>query len=342
MSKRRLLVWAALIVFGMAVLTGCGTLGQYFGGKWVAKVNGEKISVDDFNKRLEKVKQSYVQQGLDLNSEQGKRMLDALKKQTVDDMITEQLIIQEAKKENLAADDKKVQTELENIKNNFKTADGKPDNAKYQEALKGQGMTEADLKDYLKVQLTAKALYDKVTAGVTVSDADIQQYYNDNKDSFVDPEKVQARQILLKTEDEAKAVIAELKAGAKFADLAKQKSTDTGTKDNGGELGLFAKGEMVAEFENAAFAQRVGSFSEQPVKTTFGYHVILVEDRKEKVQKTFDQAKDEIKQTLPDKKKGEKFQQYLDELKKKAKIEYAPEYKAPISSPSTTTAPTTK
>lgn len=342
MSKRRLLLWTVLTIFAVVALTGCGSLSQYFGGKWVAKVNGVKISVDDFNKRLEKVKASYQQQGIDFSSDQGKQMLTALNSQVVDDMVTEQLIMQEAQKEKLSVSDSQISAEIQNIKNNFKGADGKPDVSKYQDALKSQGMTEQDLKDYLKVQLTAKALYDKVTAGVQVTDADMEKYYNDNKNQFVDPEQVKARQILVKTEDEAKAIIAELNAknGANFAELAKQKSIDTGAKDTGGELGYFPKGEMVPEFEQAAFAQQVGAWSQTPVKTQFGYHIILVEDHKAQVQKTYDQVKDQIKQNLPQQMKDTKFQQYLDNLKKQAKIEYAPGYgPAAGTQPSKTTTP---
>lgn len=331
MSKRRLVLWTVLAVLTVGILTGCGTLGQYFGGKWVAKVNGENISVDDFNKRLDKTKKNYEQQGLDFNSEQGKQMLDSLKKQTVEDMITERLILQEAKKQNLAVDDNKVQSEIQNIKNTFKSADGKPDEAKYQEVLKSEGLTEEDLKVYLKTNLTAEALYNKVSGDITVSDADVQKYYDENKDKFADPEKVKARHILLKTEDEAKAVIAQLNSGANFGELAKEKSTDTGSKDSGGDLDYFSRGQMVPEFEKAAFEQNVGVFSQQPVKTQFGYHVILVEDHKAKVQKTFDQVKDEIKQTLLQEKKDQKFSQYLIDLKKPAKIEYAPEFSPPAT-----------
>ena len=179
-------------------------------------------------------------------------------------------------------------------------------------------------------------MYNKVTAGIQVTDADMLKYYNDNKNQFVDPEQVKARQILVKTEDEAKAIITQLNAGANFADLAKAKSTDTGAKDTGGELGYFSKGEMVPEFEQAAFSQKVGTWSQTPVKTQFGYHIILVEDHKAQVQKTYDQVKSDIQQTLPQKMKDDKFQQYLDSLKKQAKIEYATGY-----GPSTSTQPST-
>ena len=321
MTKVKPLYWMVLTVFLVGVLSGCGSLSNYFGGKFVAKVNGEKISVEEFTKRFDKTKKYYEQQGMDFSTEQSKQMLTSIQQQIVDEMIDETLTTQEAKKQNLTADDAKVESELANIKKQF------PDDAKYQEALKSQNMTEAELKAYLRVELTTKALSDKVTADVTVTDADIEKYYNENKNQFAEPEKIKARHILVATEDGAKAIITQLKGGANFIELAKAKSTEPGANESGGDLGYFAKGEMVPEFETVAFALSVGTYSQQPVKTQFGYHVILVEDHKAMVQKTFEQSKEDIKKNLPQTKKDEKFKNFLADLRKNAKIEYSSDYK---------------
>lgn len=334
MNKKRLALLTVTLVLTAGLLTGCGSFGQYFGGKWAAKVNSEKISLDEFNKQLDRAKKSYEGQGMDFKSEQGKPMLDALRSQILDDMISGKVILQEASKQGIVIDNAQVESDIKSIKEQyFAKADGTIDDAKYQEALKANGLTEEDLKTNRKESMTAEALFKKTTADIQVSDADILQYYNDNKDSFSDPEQVKAKHILVATEEEAKAIIAQLKAGADFATLAKQKSTDTGSKDSGGDLGYFGKGEMVAEFDTAAFALANNKYTEIPVKTTYGYHVILVEDHKLKVQKTFDQVKEDIKQTLPQKKQEEKFKQFLQDLRKQAKIEYAPDFK-PAATPS--------
>lgn len=110
-------------------------------------------------------------------------------------------------------------------------------------------------------------------------------------------QKVSARHILVKTEEEAKAIIKELEAGADFAELAKQKSTGpSGPK--GGDLGEFGKGQMVPAFEAAAFALEKGGFTKTPVQTQFGFHVIKLEDRIDQPLPTFEQSKNQLRQLL--------------------------------------------
>src|SRR6185295_7981825 len=107
-----------------------------------------------------------------------------------------------------------------------------------------------------------------------------------------------ARHILLKTEDEAKAIIGQLKAGADFAALAKEKSIDPHAKQDGGDLGWFTKDTMVKEFADAAFAMKKGEISEAPVKSQFGFHVIQVQDQRTQVPPSLAERTPEIKQGL--------------------------------------------
>ena len=113
-----------------------------------------------------------------------------------------------------------------------------------------------------------------------VTPEQMQQRYEERLKSMPPEEEVHARHILVATEDEAKAVIAEIKKGTPFDKLAKEKSTDKASGADGGDLGWFKKSDMVKEFADAAFALKKGELSETPVKTQFGYHVILLEDRR--------------------------------------------------------------
>lgn len=152
-----------------------------------------------------------------------------------------------------------------------------------------KGMTEASIK----------ARYDKFVA-----------------DNPAQPE-VHALHILSATEAEAKAIIAELAAGADFSVLAAAKSTDPSAKQNGGDLGYFVADDMVGEFSQAAFALEKGAISPTPVKSDFGWHVIKVVDKRERTPPSFEQARGQIEQMLS----GELVTAYLNQLRGGAKIE---------------------
>ena len=130
-------------------------------------------------------------------------------------------------------------------------------------------------------------------------------------------ESVHASHILVKTEAEAKEIIAQLKAGADFTALAKEKSIDPSAKQNGGDLDWFVKEEMVPEFAEAAFKLQKGQFTETPVKTQFGYHVILVIDRGPAPAPDFDKVRDDMVRKL----QTELIEAKITELRTGAKIE---------------------
>lgn len=145
-------------------------------------------------------------------------------------------------------------------------------------------------------------------------------------------DQVNAKHILVKTEDEAKAVIADLKGGGDFAAIAKEKSNDPGTKATGGDLGWFTKDEMVPEFAEAAFKLQKGQYTETPVKTQFGYHVILLVDRRTAPPPSMDEARPQVVALL----QRELIEQKVKELRTGAKIET---FNLDGSKPSTTPAP---
>ena len=130
-----------------------------------------------------------------------------------------------------------------------------------------------------------------------VSDADLKSRYEKEIAATPAEEEVSARHILLETEDEAKAVIAELDTGKDFAELAKEKSTGPSAAQ-GGDLGFFTKGRMVPEFEAVAFTLQAGEYAKEPVKTQFGWHVIKVEERRETAPPPFEEVADQVRQVV--------------------------------------------
>ncbi len=143
----------------------------------------------------------------------------------------------------------------------------------------------------------------------------LQQTYNDAVKSAGGQEEVRARHILVENEDEAKAILEQIKGGADFATLAKEKSKDPGAAD-GGDLGYFTKDQMVPQFADVAFKMYPGQLS-NPVKTQFGWHVIKVEDKRTKQPPEFEKVKDQIETFLARKAQTE----YVAKLRQSAKIE---------------------
>ncbi len=151
----------------------------------------------------------------------------------------------------------------------------------------------------------------------TVSDADVQKEYDKFKAQSSGTE-YKARHILVEKEDEAKAIIAQLKAGAKFEDLAKKSSKDTGSAPNGGDLDFASPASYVPEFSQAMVALKKGEYTETPVKTQFGYHIIKLEDTRAAQFPPLADVKPQIQQRLAQ----QKAAAFRDELRAKAKTDY--------------------
>jgi len=177
----------------------------------------------------------------------------------------------------------------------------------------------------VKVQLASKVWEKREFDKVKVSDKDVEAYFKAHPEEFSEKEKVRASHILVKTEAEAKDLINEVKGlrdgalSSKFAELAKSKSTGpSGPK--GGDLGFFAKGQMVPAFNDAAFSMKKGTVSKTPVKSQFGYHVILVTDKQNAKDLPLTEVKGFIKQKLQVEAFKDVMAAKMEALKKKAKI----------------------
>ncbi len=150
-----------------------------------------------------------------------------------------------------------------------------------------------------------------------ISEAAAKTFYDDQVKAIKPKEEVQARHILVESEDQAKELKKKVEGGADFAALAKEHSKDPGTKDDGGMLGYFSAGQMVPQFEQAAFALQKGQVS-PPVKSQFGWHIIKLEDRRLKPPPSFDEVKDRILSSMI----HQRAQGAAAELRGKAKVEY--------------------
>lgn len=206
------------------------------------------------------------------------------RKEMIDSMIVRELVMQEARKSGI---------------------EKSPEVMERLEDLKKRVIIEAYWKK--KVEEQAK-----------ISDADLQKFYDENKEKFKTGDQVKASHILLKTEKEAQDVLAQIKAGGKFEDLARKYSVDpAGSK--GGDLGWFSKGSMIPEFEKVAFSMKEGETS-GIVKTKFGYHIIRLTGKRPAGLLPLAEVKDQIKAAILPEKQQEIFKKMREELKKNAKF----------------------
>jgi len=169
-------------------------------------------------------------------------------------------------------------------------------------------------QEFLKNQALHSAyIEENVIKGIT--DDEVRARYDEEVGKLTMPEEVHARHILVESEDEAKAIITQLDEGGNFEEIAKEKSKD-GAAANGGDLGYFAKGRMVPEFEAAAFELEPGSYAKEPVQTQFGWHVIKVEDKRQQPAPEFEQVSDEIRSVIV----REKYVAALNDIRGKADL----------------------
>lgn len=202
------------------------------------------------------------------------------------------------------------------------------DDAKSSGILKSKDYKEEykKLEERMKKELAIQVWQKKLLDDLKISDKELKEYYNSNKEEFTEKEAVHARHILLKEEDEAKSVISELKSLSgdklknKFIELAKEKSTGpSGPK--GGDLGYFGKGQMVPEFNDVVFSMKTGTITPTPVQTQFGFHVIYLEDKQSASVRKFDDVKMLVEERLKMEKFKTVMKNKMDELQKKATIE---------------------
>ena len=290
--------------------------------KKVAIVNGVPIFQSDLDRGMEGVIQRRARTGAPMDEAQ----LKTIRMDVLNNLINRELLNQESKKQKITITDAQVNDKLSKIKERFKG------DAEFKEMLTKMKLSEAQIKTQLKEDLAIQALIDKqVVEKIKVTEQETQAYYDTHPEAFKQPEQIKASHILVTVDpkdDPAKkaealkkieSVQAKLKAGGDFAALAKELS-DCPSKEKGGDLGYFAKGQMVKPFEDAALALKPGETS-GIVETQFGYHIIkLVEIKPEGIM-PYAEVKDQLSQYIKQEKVKAELDSYLAVLEKTAKIE---------------------
>lgn len=247
-----------------------------------AEVNGDKIMLSDLNRMVEAIKKQ--EPAYSAGTPEANQALATVRQQLLDELITMRLLAQEAKRLKIVADPKQVDQAVENVKqgSGFKT------DAEFRTALQKDGVTAEDLRRVLSDDIAIRQLSTQISSDITIGNDDVAAYYRAHPDQFTTPETVRARHILLAINPNAPAsekervrkraqdLIRQLNNKADFVALAKANSDDQSNKNQGGDLGEFAKGQMVKPFEEAAFNAPIGKVV-GPVETDFGLHIIRVD-----------------------------------------------------------------
>jgi foldase protein PrsA len=284
----RVAVSLASLALVMAV-AGCSGSSGSGGSSSVVTVNGDAITKADLDNKLE-------------SAASGKQVLNQL--------VQAKLVDQYAAANHIDVTDAEIQKKEDEIKAKYPPG-------QFEQILKQQNLTEADVHTILRQTVVIEKAVDK---DIHVSDADVKAYFDKNHATLDKPAQVRARHILVPDLKTALNVEAQLKAGGNFDALAKKYSTDPSTKDKGGELGFFGKGQMVKPFEDAAMNGKVGSTT-APVKSPFGYHIINIEEKKPATVATLASAHDQIVTTLKQQQEQTAIPAFLQGLRAKANIQ---------------------
>ncbi len=280
----------------------------------IASVNGEAILKADYNKNVALVRYSYEQRyGKDyFSKKENESLLNELKKDLISEMVNSKLIVEYAQKNSIKVDEKVLETDFNAAKKRIKNDEI------LKKLLEDNKIDDEFIKKSIEEQHLSNLIIKKITEDLKKDEKRIRKM---EKDHIL---RVKASHILVKDEKEAKEIYENLKKDpSKFEEIAKKKSIDPGSAKNGGDLGFFSRGRMIAEFEEVAFSGKVGQIQE-PVKTNYGYHIIKTTkketiDALKKAGAKAGELKDMMEKVIYEESINE-FNKEIDKLKKEAKI----------------------
>lgn len=298
-----------------------------------AYVNSEEISMQELEQFagvrniLMQILQTNQEFGsVMLQTEAGQQVVDEFQKLKLEQLITNKLMVQEAKSRKLKVSDEEMNKifdqQIQALKEQNQLSE-----EQLEAAIQKQGFES--MKEYKELffennmnGFLINKLREEVVNKVKVSEEEVKDYYQNNKKQFESEAQKKVSHILFDDQAKAEKVLAEIKAGADFAEMAKKHSTGP-TADKGGNLGYVSANERGLDqtFRDAAMKLEVGEITNEPVKTQFGFHLIKVTDYREAGVRDFEEVKAQIESNLKNKKKSQAFQDFVENLREKAEID---------------------
>jgi len=299
LRKIRIITVFVLPLLLISFISGCSTDKEGV----AAIVNGEEISVDEYNKEYEIYKALFIYQNgedaLYKKTSDGKTYEDTLKRDVYDKIILEKIIEQDFNKSGLSIDSKELEEYIDESLGEVKDEFG--------DFIEKIGMSWEDAKRMQNAELMVNKHRDHYAETLSISESEIKEYYNKYKDDLI---KYRLSQIYLDDEQKANELLDRLKKGEKFEEIAKIESKDSISAVNGGDIGYIKKGENLLLDEYVKELE-VGGFSEV-INASNGFYIIKLTDVKE----SLNDLKDDVIKEIKDK----KYIEYLSELRDKAKI----------------------
>lgn len=298
-AKRLARILAALLLLN---LSAC-SLGKDDSKEVIIRVNGTEITTGEYREALKRL--------VPADGDTSESGLAELKKELVNEMVEEELLVQEAGSLGISVTEKELASEVDLIRQEY-------GDESFKATIEERYGSVEGWQEKIKRKLLVKKALEKITRSVKVSDSEAQAWYKENKTEFSRPEQVRARMIVVSSEEEA-AKIRQGLTKKNFAEVAKEVSLSPEGQE-GGDLGYFAKGDMPSEFENAVFSLKPGQIS-PVVKTDYGFHIFLLEDKRKEGTPTFSEVREKIKERLRTEKESDLLGDWMDTKKRNSKIE---------------------
>jgi peptidyl-prolyl cis-trans isomerase C len=330
MNLRQLVAWT-IILFSIMIVLFCSKdnktndqqSASFSDSTVVAMINGKAIhtneldlAVKQFLMRLGKNPDFFIKQPKDT----------VIYREALNWLISLDLLAEEADENKIKVDENKIELTFNNFKRNF------PSEQKFLDFLAENDLSLENFKKKLADEIKVQELLDqKITSKIAeITDKEALEYYNNNSDKFLQNEHIRVHHILIKVidpndpkkvevaENKARGILDKIKKGGNFEELARQYSEDP-SAFKGGDLGFFTRGDMIKEFEDVAFALKIGETSDV-ARTPIGFHIIKLTEKKSSQLIPFQEVESQIKAQVKQERSNSLFEDYVNELKSKAKI----------------------